>query len=192
MAADVEVSHLAVGQLAVFPLCPAGVPGPGRSRTPAGYRACLGQVHIELAVAEASGVTPVSPAELPSDRRSAHAHVDVVWALHHPGPADHVRLHAHRGGRRTRPGPPRAGERGRRVNHVATTPASTPNGNDGALSTMPSSPRFLSPATPPPQGHALDRPSARGCLIARDAFFRCSALRSSTTPTAARAASRLP
>ena len=65
---------------------------------PAGYRARLEPVAVELAARRCRGAAPVPPGQPPGHRCSAHADIDDVRALNHPRPAGDVRLHPHRDG----------------------------------------------------------------------------------------------
>ena len=103
MAVDVGIRHLPVRRLAVVrhEVLEAHRDRV-RGRVPPGDRTWLRPVDVELAHCRCPGTTPVPPGQLPDNGRSAHAHVDVLRALNHPGPADRFRLHPYRDGSRAR------------------------------------------------------------------------------------------
>ena len=95
-AVEVDIRHLPVVRLAVVRL---DILQAHRDRVggwvPAGYGTWLGPVDVELAARPCFAAAPVPPGQPPGNGRSAHADVDDVRALNHPGPAGYVRLHPH-------------------------------------------------------------------------------------------------
>lgn len=102
-AVQVAVGHLPVVRLAVVRL---DVLQADRGRVPgwvpAGYGTWLGPVDVERAARPCLRAAPVPPGQLADNRRPAHADVDDMRALNHPGPAGRVRLHPHLDGSRAR------------------------------------------------------------------------------------------
>jgi hypothetical protein len=125
---------------------------------PAGDRTWLRPVDVQLACRPCPGATPAPPGQLPGNRRSAHAHVDVVRALNHPGPADGVWLHPHQDvSRACRARRDRVGA------HAGRTARSQPTRQNGGCDDTqdPGCAAQLKIHSPVPQGHALARRRAR-------------------------------
>src|SRR4029077_7641402 len=99
LAVDVDIRHLPVGRPAVVRLdsLQAHCDRVGGG-APAGYRAGLEPIAVELAARPCYGAAPVPPGQPPGHGRSAHTDIDDVRALNHPGPAGDVRLHPDRDG----------------------------------------------------------------------------------------------
>src|SRR6266700_10900 len=96
LAVDVDIRHLPVGRLAVVRLDILQAHGDRvGGGAPAGYRAGLEPVAVELAACPCCAAAPMPPGQPPGHGRSAHADIDDVRALNHPGPAGYVRLHPH-------------------------------------------------------------------------------------------------
>lgn len=104
------------------------------------------------------GGHPVPPGQLPDNRRSAHAHVDEVRALNHPGPADCVWLDPHRDV--SRAGRARRQRVGARPGRTARSQPTRENGGCDDIQD-PGCAAQLKIHSPVPQGHALAQRHAR-------------------------------